>query len=456
MNLSGWLSGAFFLGVLAACWQHVKNLGLWLLSLVVVRARLEDEAGVALAALCWRTFTRSRFGERRYNSLNSFVRSVSREQVVLYEWAGTGPILFRRGWRLLLLTYEPGKNNDSMSAGLRLTFLRGVFDLDGLLVEAMDHLNAYYHDGNQSISGRFAVERKFGSGRWRNSSRGDSGPDAPPTANEVSRSKVVPDRRFLKWSQADLGPDTGGGQPWSALAFPESVLSLRDEARHWLESEQWYRQRGIPWRRGWLLYGAPGTGKTSLVRAVAQELDLPIIVFDLSTFSNNELVSAWRKLLQRSPCIALIEDIDGAFHGRDNVAGEDGGGLTFDCLLNCLSGIEVADGVLLVITTNRIEFLDPALGVPNDTGTTTRPGRIDRAIEFPPLDASCRRRIAERVLADVPWAIESLVAEGDNDTGAQFTERCARVALDQHWREGAAIPLHERNGHTNTSPTCQV
>lgn len=78
--------------------------------------------------------------------------------------------------------------------------------------------------------------------------------------------------------------------------------------------------------------------------------------------------------------IALIEDIDGVFHGRQNVLrGESGQGsrLTFDCVLNCLSGVQTADGVFTVITTNHLELVDPALGRPMASGDASRPGRLD-------------------------------------------------------------------------------
>jgi len=185
----------------------------------------------------------------------------------------------------------------------------------------------------------------------------------------------------------------------------------------------------IPWRRGWLLHGAPGTGKTSLVRAIGEDFDLPIFVFHLATLYNNELQAAWQKMLGNAPCIALIEDIDAVFEGRENRAG---GHLTFDCLLNCLDGVERADGVLLIVTTNHLEKLDPALGVP-ESHVSSRPGRLDQILELRDLDEDGRRKLCRRILEEWPETWEETVHSGLGETGAQFQERCTQLALRRYW-----------------------
>ena len=67
------------------------------------------------------------------------------------------------------------------------------------------------------------------------------------------------------------------------------------------------------------MYGPPGTGKTALVRAFAEDLDLPIYVFSLAQMSNGTLMDCWKNLQLNIPCIALIEDIDNIFDGRKNI-----------------------------------------------------------------------------------------------------------------------------------------
>lgn len=152
-------------------------------------------------------------------------------------------------------------------------------------------------------------------------------------------------------------------------------------------------------------------------------------------------------MLAEVPCMALIEDIDAVFHGRRNVCGRDRQTLTYDCLLNCLDGIERADGLLVIVSTNRIDRVDAALGIPDERTGSTRPGRIDRVVELKTLDESGRRKLATRILREWPDDVERIVVEGSGDTGAQYQERCARQALQLHYaatEDETCIPMPER------------
>ncbi|KAF2174646.1 P-loop containing nucleoside triphosphate hydrolase protein [Zopfia rhizophila CBS 207.26] len=123
-------------------------------------------------------------------------------------------------------------------------------------------------------------------------------------------------------------------------------------------SYRWYASRGVPYRRGYLFHGPPGTGKSSLSFAVA----------GFALFSS---------LPQR--CIVLLEDIDSAGLERDQGSsknkkdGELTGGISLSGFLNAIDGVASQEGRILVMTTNFPEQLDPAL---------IRPGRIDNQIAF--------------------------------------------------------------------------
>lgn len=433
------LGGTVLVGVVAALWGKIKAAAWRVLSLFVVRVKLEDDAAVAFVYWCLKHLKKSPFGERRYKTTTEFVRPAERYLAVAFEAIGTDAATFWRGWRPLFVGLKVPGSNEPNNVGWQtvVTTFRGLFDVEAVLAEAMDLLNTFRHEGTRQ--GRYAVTRAFGGGPVRSRRYGQEGQmgDGLAVAGKPETA-LNPDRRILRWKPEDIGPPTSAS-PFAALVFPPEVQALADEVKRWLASEKWYKSKQIPWRRGYLLYGKPGTGKTSLVRAIAQELDLPVKAFDLTSFGNAEFVREWRNLMNTVPCVALIEDVDAVFDGRESRLGEEGGGLTFDCLLNCLSGIEAADGVLTFVTTNRIECLDPALGVPDGQGNSTRPGRIDRAVELPPLDDDCRRRLAGLIVGDDPGAIDELVEAGRDETGAQFSNRCAQFALRQFWEQKGAV-----------------
>jgi SpoVK/Ycf46/Vps4 family AAA+-type ATPase len=139
--------------------------------------------------------------------------------------------------------------------------------------------------------------------------------------------------------------------------------------------------------------------------------------------------------------------------------------LTFDCLLNCLDGVERADGIFTIITTNDISKVDPALGQPRrlPDGTTefisTRPGRIDKAVELTYMDPADKKLMAKRILGDYPEPYQELLEFIDRfpelqETPAQFQERCGQIALACFWKEkqealSAALAWNKQtNGHS--------
>lgn len=428
--------GAAVTGLIVACWSKIKMLLSRMVSYVFVTVSLESELSIAISLYCWENLKRSPFGNRTYDADRTHVRPLRRRQVIAFETIGKEPVVFWKGWRPIFLG-QPQRGDDGNNGGKdsSITFIRGMWNMDQLIIDAIDLYNKRCDRGNRKT--RFRVQRYYGEGSLRARRRGRNGdnsfPDAISTAEE---SLTLGDKRILKWEPEQIGPEIEEtGNALQYLAFPNHINEIIKELRHWLDSEQWYRKKHIPWRRGWLIFGPPGSGKTSLTRAIAEDFDLPVFVFDLASMNNEEFTRYWHRLDSHSPCIALIEDIDGVFQGRRNVLGEDGGGLTFDCLLNNLGGIEVANGVFVVITTNNIDAVDDAVGRPTEgTDISTRPGRIDRALELTLMTEDCRLRLAERILADCRELIRQIVDEGEGDTPAQFQERCAQAALAAHWQ----------------------
>lgn len=164
---------------------------------------------------------------------------------------------------------------------------------------------------------------------------------------------------------------------------------LMADARTFLGREAWYGERGIPWRRGYLFHGPPGTGKTSLIRALVSELDLDLALVDLSQPSLDD--SLLRELLARLPAKAalVLEDVDSVVPGREDTDRK----LSLSGLLNALDGLGASEGRLLFMTTNHPGRLDPAL---------IRPGRIDRNIEIGLLGAEDVGRMVSRFFPGQP------------------------------------------------------
>ena len=194
-------------------------------------------------------------------------------------------------------------------------------------------------------------------------------------------------------------------RPLSSIILDAGIKEkILDDAKDFLDSKKWYTERGIPFRRGYLLvslsqnhknspryltyamqYGAPGTGKTSIIHSLAGELGLDVYIITLSRSGLDDNVL--QQLISNLPekCIALMEDIDAALHHSLNRESdkpeekattenkEEGAKITLSGLLNALDGVGAQEGRLLFATTNRYDALDHAL---------RRPGRMDVHVEF--------------------------------------------------------------------------
>ena len=144
---------------------------------------------------------------------------------------------------------------------------------------------------------------------------------------------------------------------------------LIQDARQFLASGQWYADLGIPYRRGYLLHGPPGCGKTSFCQVLAGALRLDVCMLTLSNkgMTDNGLAALMRDAPRRS--VVILEDVDAVFTHRElQRSAGDAGTVTFSGLLNAIDGVASQEGRIFMMTTNHIERLDPAL---------IRPGRCD-------------------------------------------------------------------------------
>jgi chaperone BCS1 len=164
-------------------------------------------------------------------------------------------------------------------------------------------------------------------------------------------------------------------RPIDSVVLPKPMKDrLLNDMKEFLaaDTKQWYSQHGIPHKRGYLFFGEPGSGKTSLIQAVAGLFEYNICYVHLTHphLTDDSLRHAVDQAPSRS--MLIIEDVDAVF-GQDREKLMKEVPLTFSGLLNSLDGVGKTDGQIFILTTNHHERLNPAL---------IRNGRADVHIEF--------------------------------------------------------------------------
>lgn len=442
-SLAGYAGIAAIGGAVVAFWSQARGFVSGMFTWFIVSCSMEERTAMIFMRHLRDGSRQAARGRSSYGWAHEFIRRRMRWGTVAYEESVSGRVFLYRGWRPVLVTSESGDSPSGAPGGrkegrtFRVLSVRWAVDLEALLAEAFDRHNEL----SESLGkGRRHFIRRVGS-----DFDDDEAIDVGPVGGGMA------ERRYVGFGDGELGSPTPE-RPFGNLSYPPEILAAVDLCRQWLGSKEWYRARGLSWRLGMLLGGPPGTGKTSWVRAIAQELDLPVLVLDLSAMTNKTLVKAWSRARSHSPAIVLLEDLDrvgvalqehvaaGAMRFPDRDGKMDSWNpLTLDCLLNCISGIEPSEGILVVATANDPGRLDPALGVFDEGGVSSRPGRLDFYLHFPPLDARGRAEIAVNILGPTAdeGLVRRLVADGEGETGAQFTQRVAGTALKDYWKAGS-------------------
>jgi mitochondrial chaperone BCS1 len=191
----------------------------------------------------------------------------------------------------------------------------------------------------------------------------------------------------------------GAPRELASVILPGTMLQdIVERIDEFWRKRPWYAERGIPWRLGFSLDGPPGTGKTSVPRAIAHHYRLPLYVLDLAAkdFSNSDLVVTLSRLPARA--VLVIEDMDVQLP-KDRKEGDTL--ITLSGLLNALDGPLATEGRILFVTTNAKENLDGALlragrlDVHRHLGLATREQLERMFIRFFPGEASAAAMFAE-------------------------------------------------------------
>lgn len=158
----------------------------------------------------------------------------------------------------------------------------------------------------------------------------------------------------------------------------DSVISrkknvIKERLKWFCNNEEFYKQRSIPYHFGILLYGLPGTGKSSLIHSICSEFNRDIYYLDISSVGNEGFIKKLHSVSKNG--ILVIEDIDSqnSTHKREDNKGESIIRVNLSTILNSLDGVIAPDGLIVIATTNHLEKLDKAL---------IRPGRFDHVVEM--------------------------------------------------------------------------
>ena len=163
--------------------------------------------------------------------------------------------------------------------------------------------------------------------------------------------------------------------------------TLRHDATTFIQGRDWYRANGLAWRRGVLLWGSPGNGKTMATRMLARtfiEGDGRVFTFTGMPRNVRVLPDAVRRAAEEAPSLLMLEDVDGMTPHA----------VARNVLLNAIDGAGGCEGVFIVATTNFPERVDPAL--------IGRAGRFDRTIHFPDPGTQERRAYFQRMWRGKP------------------------------------------------------
>ena len=213
----------------------------------------------------------------------------------------------------------------------------------------------------------------------------------------------------------------------------DQILEVRECVELPLKKPELFKRIGIEPPKGVLLYGAPGTGKTLLAKAVAHETEatfIRIIGSELVQKFIGEGARLVREIFnlakQKAPTILFIDELDAIGSQRLKIAtsGDREVQRTLMQLLSELDGFDMRGDVKIIGATNRVDILDPAL---------MRPGRFDRMIEFPMPDDVARESIfkihARNLNIEETLNIKRLVNLTEGATGADIKAICTEAGM---------------------------
>ncbi|KDN40527.1 P-loop containing nucleoside triphosphate hydrolase protein, partial [Tilletiaria anomala UBC 951] len=178
------------------------------------------------------------------------------------------------------------------------------------------------------------------------------------------------------------------------ILSPELLKRLHRDTNTFFESRDIYKSINAPWKRGLLLIGPPGNGKTGALQVLLKSMShIPVLYVKSCGHAPPSISAIFGKARQTSPCILVFEDLDALIND-----------MTRAYFLNEVDGLENNDGILMIATTNHPERIDDAI--------MKRPSRFDSKYIFGLPDHNLRKRFI------LKWLYEKV-----RDTSIDFDSR---------------------------------
>ncbi len=194
---------------------------------------------------------------------------------------------------------------------------------------------------------------------------------------------------------------------------------IAEDFASFFASKETYDRYGIPWKRGVLLLGPPGNGKTHCIKALVNMLGLPCLyarTFERDYGTDQGSISqVFGRARSTAPCILVLEDLDTLLTDKNR-----------SFFLNEMDGFAANTGVMVVATTNHPERLDPAI--------LERPSRFDRKYTFHLPDLDCREQFIRRFTGGLEEAL--VLSDEDCQELATLTEGFSFAYLKELFLSG--------------------
>lgn len=452
MDFTKMVFGGALIGTLVSAWNTIKSIAWKFCNIVLKRVTITKDLHNDVLNYLRENYKFYYLHDRNFHSGSHYIKTDNRYQMTGWEDFSNCSFLFLKGKIPFLYSSKSNIStnpNGTKNEDCKITiyYIRGTLDFEKIIKDSVlrrNRISEKYANTKSNISNRFFIkyipENKVISGSTQQSY------DFTSVSNKL-----------ISHNLEDIG-FTVRNNGIEKLILSKENKEIINLAELWHKNKHWYESKDIPWKMGWLLHGPPGTGKTLLSRKIAEYLGIPIFIYKLGLIGDSEFSEKWVDMQQSVPCVALIEDFDNVFHGRENVSTKDmymnmfplnnnnnipvdpgekkeryrNNKLSFDNLLNTLDGAERYEGVLTIITTNHIDKIDSAL--------LDRPGRVDRIIELTYLTEYNKIIMIDNILSDMPNARNTALQYIDTHkdkpiTPAQLQEKCTEFVLKEFYRQ---------------------